>query len=147
MTAIARAIILAMSTLSLSATAAEAQLGGLLFGNTLDKTPLGVAGGTYEKNNQIRSFIRARPYDTTDLYGKAITKTAEMTRDKGFTTFGVTKYKCTTTLMNNRPIGQDCSITAVMLQDGEETKPRGKQKVHYYIVSEVLAGKIARPVE
>lgn len=70
-----------------------------------------------------------------------------MTRDRGYPTFGVTKYNCSTMLINGMPAAKSCYVIAIMLGDGEEAKPRGKRKVQYYKVSDVLAGAIARPEE
>ena len=133
-----------MAALAMSATGASAQIGRLL-AKPLGLPESGVAGGAYRSNNEVRTYITSGPYDGIDLYGKAITKAAEMTQAKGFGRFGVTKYNCYTTLMNNNPVASSCTVIAVMLNEGEEAKPRGKRTVLYYDVGEVLAGTIRRP--
>jgi len=124
---------------------ADAQL-GLLFGKSLGMPAMGEAGGAYRSNNELRTYVTDRPYgDPAELYRKVVLKAAEMTRDKGFPAFGVTKYSCTTSLRNNRPIADSCVVIATMLQEGEQAKPRGKRPVLNYAVGEVLAGTIALP--
>lgn len=127
----------------LVATSADAQLGALV-GKSLGMPADGEAGGAYQSNNQIRTYITARPYAGIDLFGKAITQAATMTRDKGFSRFGVTKYSCSGYAMGGRPVADSCYVIAIMLNDGEQAKPRGDREVHYYAVAEVLAGNIAR---
>jgi hypothetical protein len=126
---------------------AHAQLLGGLVGKAMGMPTLGEAGGACQKNNQIRTFITTRPYSGIDLYAKAVTKTAEMTRDKGLPMFGVTKVNCTTTYMRNTPLASNCYVIAIMLKEGEQAKPRGKREVRYHRVEDVLAGVIARPGE
>lgn len=128
-----------------TATKANAQFGGLL-GKSFGFRE-GEASGTYQSNNQIRTFISAKPYAPIDLYEKVIIKAAEMTDAKDFPRFGVTKVNCSTMLMNGSPVAKSCYVIAVMVKDGDQVKPRGKRQVQYYDVSEVQAGKIAPPSE
>ena len=126
-------------------TEARAQFGGLL-GKSLGFRE-GEASGTYQSNNQIRTFISAKPYAPINLYEKVITKAAEMTEAKNFARFGVTKVNCSKMLMNGSPVAESCYVIAVMVNEGEHVKPRGKRQVQYYDVSEVQAGRIAPPIE
>lgn len=141
MKAVFAAIIAA--SFAVTATAASAQLGGLL-GKSFGFQE-GEASGTYQSDNQIRTFISAKPYDPINLYEKVIIKAAEMASEKEFSRFGVTKVNCSTTLMNGSPVAKSCYVIAVMVNDGEQVKPRGKRQVQYYDVSEVQAGRIAPP--
>lgn len=125
---------------SLIATSTNAQFGALL-----GMPSNGEAGGRYQSNNQIRTYIAAQPYDRIDLFAKVIVKAAEMTMDKGFPVFGVTKHKCSTVLVNRSPIMSTCYVIAIMLADGELAQARGKEKVQYYKVADVMAGIIERP--
>lgn len=137
------ALVLA-AVMAVTSAKSSAQFGGLL-AKSLGMPAMGQAGGAYQANNQIRTYITTGPFDDVDVYGKAIVKAAEMTKDKGFATFGVTKYSCTTTLMGGTPRAKGCYVIAIMLSDGQEAKPRGDRKVQYYKVADVLAGVIARP--
>jgi hypothetical protein len=139
---IAAAIVAAACTISADA---HAQLLGSVVGKAMGMPEMGEAGGAYQKNNQIRTFITARPYSGIDLYAEVVIKAAEMTRAKGFPLFGVTKSKCTTALMGSTQIASSCYLIAIMLNEGEQAKPRGKIKVTYYKVDDVEAGTIARP--
>lgn len=138
--------IAAAAMLAITATSAHAQFGGLL-GKIAGLPPEGEAGGAYQPNNQIRTYISTKPFTNIDLYGAVIVKAAEMTGAKSFTRFGVTKINCSTMLMNGSPVSKSCYIIAIMLNDGEQAKPRGKHQVHYYSVSDVQAGRIVRPVQ
>lgn len=132
--------------IAITPTQAHAQLGGL-FGKALGLPREGEAGGSYQSNNQIRTFITAKPYDDINLYEKIIVKAAEMARAKNFARFGVTKVKCTMLSMYGSPRAKSCYVIAVMLNEGGEAKARGKRRVQYYDESEVEAGRVSPPFE
>jgi hypothetical protein len=50
-------------------------------------------------------------------------------------------------LQGGTPMAKGCYVIAIMLKDGEEATQRGKRKVQYYKVDDVLAGRIARAEE
>ena len=129
-----------------TATEANAQFGALL-GKSLGMPKEGEAGGSYQANNQIRTYISSRPYAQIDLYAKVIAKASEMTAAKGFPRFGVTKVNCSTMLMNGSPVADSCYVIAVMAMPDDVVEPRGKRPVQYYEVSEVRSGRIAPQAE
>jgi hypothetical protein len=129
----------------LVSTNANAQLLGGLVGKALGMPALGEAAGAYQSNNQIRTYITTRPYSGIDLYAAVIVKAAELTKAKGFPIFGVTKSSCTTLLVNGARSADSCYVIAIMLNEGEKAKPRGKRTVRYYRVEDVQAGRIERP--
>jgi hypothetical protein len=141
-----KAVIALAALASILSTSANAQLASLLPG-PLGLPKSGEAGGVYQSNNQIRTYVTSGPHDGIDLYGKAILKAAEMTGAKGYPTFAVTKHNCSTLLVNNTPSASTCYVIAIMLNDGEKAEPRGKLPVQYYSVGDVMAGTIARPGE
>jgi hypothetical protein len=57
----------------LVSTSANAQFAGLL-GKRFGLPPEGEVGGSYQSNNQIRTYITSEPYDNSLLYEKLITK-------------------------------------------------------------------------
>lgn len=131
---------------SLATARADAQFAGLLR-KPLGMPAIGEAGGAYQSNNQIRTFIFADPYDRINLYKKIIIKAGEMAKDKGYPAFGVTKYNCSTLLVNGMPRSNSCYAIAIMTDNGIEVKQRGQRKVQYYNVSDVLSGIITPPIE
>lgn len=140
--------------LALSFSPANAQLGGLLFGNRITSKD-GEADGEYKKNNEIRTSITIAvdqgvdvpPFDdsTAVAYEKVITKAAQMAAGKDFAHFGVTKYTCSVWLLKEQSLAKSCKVIAVMLNEGEVAKQRGKQEVIYYVVDDVLNGVIKYP--
>ena len=130
----------------ITSSESNAQLGSLL-GKSLNLPANGQAGGTYQSNSQVRTFVTSGPYEQTNLYAQAITKAGEMTNSKGYSFFAVRKYQCSTVLMDGVPRAKSCYVIAVMLAEAEGAKARGSHKVQYYRVEDVLAGRIAAPVE
>lgn len=122
-----------ISTLACSAQAQVGSLLGLQFN--------GEAYGKYRSKNVIRATALARPDLHVDLLGNALRKLAEMSKDKGFPRFGVTKSQCSTTLVNHSPTLSQCRIVAQMVAADEEARPNRKEPVTYYLVDQVLAGR------
>lgn len=126
----------------LVSTSANAQFAGLL-GKRFGLPPEGEVGGSYESNNQIRTYITSEPYDNSLLYEQLITKASEMAADRGFSHIGVTKNSCTTAIIGGTPRSTSCYLIAVMLNEQETAKSRGGREVRYYSVKTVSSGVIA----
>lgn len=119
-------------------SAAPAQIGKLL-GGSLGMPPSGEATGKYRgSHNEIRAWATESASDHYDLYGNVIKKLAELTRDKGFPRFAITKVDCETMLMNNSPVAHSCNIIATMVQMDEVVKPKKGREVKYMLVADVL---------
>jgi hypothetical protein len=131
-----------VTAFSLTATSADAQFAGLL-GKGFGLPAKGEVGGSYQSNNQIRTFITTDPYGTASIYDKLITKASEMAADRGFTRIGVTKNSCSTAAISERPRLTSCYIIAVMLHELETVAQRGNREVRYYFVKDVSRGAIA----
>ena len=123
-------------------TSANAQFAGLLT-KRLGLPSKGEIGGSYQSNNQIRTYIMSDPHDNSSLYDKLITKASEMAADRGFSRIGVTKNSCTTAVIAGTPRSTSCYVIAVMLNEHETTKSRGDREVQYYSVKTVNSGMIA----
>jgi hypothetical protein len=126
----------------LVSTSANAQFAGLL-GKGFGLPSKGEVGGSYQSNNQIRTYITSEPYDSSFLYEKLITKASEMAADRGFSRIGVTKNSCTTAIIAGTPRSTSCYVIAVMLNEQETAKSRGSREVQYYSVKTVSSGVIA----
>ena len=127
---------------SLIATTADAQFAGLL-AKRFGLPSKGEVGGSYQSNNQIRTYITTDPFDDAQPYEKLISKASDMASERGFTRIGVTKNSCTTAVIGGSPRSTSCYIIAVMLNGQETAKSRGSREVRYYDVKDVDNGVIA----
>ncbi|MET4596215.1 hypothetical protein ACVKSY_003080 [Sphingomonas sp. PvP107] len=123
-------------------TCANAQFSGLL-SKRFGLPSRGEVGGSYQSNNQIRTYIMSDPHDNLSLYDKLIIKASKMAADRGFSRIGVTKESCTTAVIAGTPRSTSCYVIAVMLNEQETTKSRGDREVQYYSVKTVNSGMIA----